>query len=296
MEPAHADLDPADPVAATLLTAAMRPRLRRLGFGLATVLGLRRLGFFIPYRYAGSAAPAAYPALEPIFARAEPAMMAVLDEIEALAADLAAIVCGPGPARFDQDWLPRLDAAAAYAIVRVTRPRRIVEIGSGHSTRFLARAVADGGLATEIVAIDPSPRARLDGLAVRHEARLLADADPSFVEGLAAGDILFVDSSHVAMPGTDLDRIVGDVLPRLAPGVLVHLHDIVLPDAYPQDWAWRGYNESIVAAALIARGGCEIVFSSRWIASRHPGRIAAGVLGRLPLPEGAHETSLWLKL
>lgn len=274
----------------------MRPRLRRLRFGLATILGLKRLGFFIPYRYAARAVPAAYPALEPLFARAEPAMMAVLDEIETRAADLGAIVGGPGPARFDQDWFPRLDAAAAYAIVRSTRPRRVVEIGSGHSTRFLARAVADGGLATQIVAIDPNPRARLDGLAVRREARLLTDTDPATIEELGAGDILFVDSSHVAMPGTDLDRIVGDVLPRLPAGVLLHLHDIVLPDAYPPDWAWRGYNESIVAAALIARGGCEIVFSSRWIATRHPGRVAAGVLGRIPLPAGARETSLWLKL
>lgn len=269
---------------------------RRLRFGLSTVLGLKRLGFFIPYRYAASAVPAAYPALEPVFARAEPAMMAVLGEIEACAADLAVIAAGSGPARFDQDWFPRLDATAAYAIVRSARPRRIVEIGSGHSTRFLARAAADGGLATRIVAIDPSPRARLDGLDIRHEARLLSDADAALFADLAAGDILFVDSSHVAMPGTDLDRIVGDVLPRLAIGVLLHLHDIVLPDAYPPDWAWRGYNESIVAAALIARGGCEIVFSSRWVASRHPGRLAAGVLGRIPLPAGARETSLWLRL
>lgn len=270
--------------------------LRRLRFGLATILGLRRLGFFIPYRYAASAVPAAYPALEPVFARAEPAMMAVLGGIEAHAADLAAIVGGSGLARFDQDWFPRLDAAAAYAIVRSARPRRIVEIGSGHSTRFLARAAADGGLATRIVAIDPSPRAPLHGLGVRHEDRLLADADMALFAELAAGDVLFVDSSHVAMPGTDLDRIVGDVLPRLAPGVLLHLHDVVLPDAYPPDWAWRGYNESIVAAALVARGGCEIVFSSRWIVSRHPERVAAGILGRIPLPEGGRETSLWLRL
>lgn len=271
-------------------------RLRRLRFGLSTILGWKRLGFFIPYRYAASSVPAPYPALEPVFARAEPAMMAVLGEIEAHAADIAAIADGPGPARFDQDWFARLDAAAAYAIVRSSRPRLIVEIGSGHSTRFLARAVADGGLATRIVAIDPSPRARLDGLAVRHEVRLLAETDTALFAQLAAGDILFVDSSHVAMPGTDLDRIVGDVLPRLAPGVVLHLHDVVLPDAYPPDWAWRGYNEAIVAAALVARGGCEIVFSSHWIASRHPGQVAAGVLGRLPLPKGARETSLWLRL
>ena len=67
--------------------------------------------------------------------------------IEQYAAELEAIGSAPPPApRWNQDWFPRLDAAAAYAMVRNTRPRRIVEVGSGHSTRFMARAVADGGL------------------------------------------------------------------------------------------------------------------------------------------------------
>lgn len=269
-------------------------RARRLGFGLATVLGLRPLGFFIPHRHAGRALPDHYPGLEPLFRDAEAGFRAWVARIESWGADLLRILGGPGPARFDQDWFPRLDAAAAYAIVRQEKPRRIVEIGSGHSTRFMARAVADQGLRTAITAIDPSPRASLAGLAVTHEPRLLADADPAIFAGLAGSDILFVDSSHVAMPGTDVDRIVGDILPRLPAGVLVHVHDIVLPDAYPQDWAWRGYNEALPVAALI-QGGYEIVFSSHWVASRHPGWLASGIVGRLPLMPGARETSLWLR-
>ena len=178
--------------------------------------------------------------------------------------------------------------------MRRERPARIVEVGSGHSTRFLARAVADGGISTAITCIDPGPRARLDGLAVRHVPKLLAEADPALFAALGPGDVLFVDSSHVAVPGTDVDRLFLDVLPRLAPGVLVHVHDIFLPDAYPEDWAWRGYNEQLLVGALLQGGGFEPLFASRYVATRLPDRLT-GVLARLPLLPGAHESSLWLR-
>ena len=273
----------------------MRARLRRLAFGLATVLGIAPRGFFIPYRYAGSVAPADYPALVPLFAAAEPAFAEVMQAIEAHRADLLAILAGDGPAGFDQDWFPRLDAAAAYALVRRERPRRIVEIGSGHSTRFLAQAVIDGALATEIVCIDPAPRASLAGLKLRHEKAVLPSADPSIFGALQAGDILFVDSSHIAMPGTDVDRLFLDILPRLAGGVLVHVHDVVLPDAYPAEWAWRGYNEQLLVGALIQGGGYELVFASHYAATRMAPHVAHGAVAALPLVAGAAETSLWLR-
>lgn len=269
--------------------------LRRLRFGLATLLGPRPLGFFIPYRYAASVRPLSYPALEPTFRAAEPSFWAVMDAVEAHADALGAIRPGTGPARFDQDWFPRLDAAAAYALVRREEPGRIVEIGSGHSTRFLVRAVRDAGLPTRITAIDPAPRASLAGLGIDHVPALLADTDPALFAALGPGDMLFVDSSHVAMPGSDVDRIVGDVLPRLPAGVLVHVHDVLLPDPYPPDWAWRGYNEATVVAALLAGGGPELVFSSHWVSTRRPDWIAGGALGRIPLVPGARETSLWIR-
>lgn len=271
----------------------MRKSLRRLGFGLSTVLGLTPRGFFIPYRYAASAAPMDYPALRPLFAAAEPAFAEVVMDIAAFAAELKTIAHGGGTARFDQDWFPRLDAAAAYARVRVSRPRKIVEIGSGHSTRFLARAVADGGLATDITCIDPAPRAGLQGLGVRHRPTLLRDADPGIFAELGANDILFIDSSHVAMPGTDVDRLFLDVLPRLAAGVFVHVHDVFLPDDYPTAWRWRGYNEQLVVGALLQGGGYELVFASRYVTT-HATHLVGDALDGLPLIPDAPETSLWL--
>jgi hypothetical protein len=273
----------------------MRARMRRLAFGLSTVLGLGRRGFFVPYRYAESVAPQDYPALRPLFAAAAPGLEATFAAIEGVADGLAAIAASGGPARFDQTWFPRLDAAAAYALVRRERPRTIVEIGSGHSTRFLAAAVRDESLPTRILCIDPAPRATLDGLVVEHVQRLLRDADPAIVGKLAPGDVLFVDSSHIAMPGTDVDRLVLDVLPRLAAGVLVHVHDIVLPDSYPAPWQWRGYNEQIVIGALLQGGGYDLVFASHYAAKAFPERLRKGILARIPLPDGAFETSLWLR-
>ena len=273
----------------------MREKLRRLRFGVSTLLGSAPRGFFIPYRYAATATPSSYPALRPFFEAAEPSFRTVLTEIAGLASELKAIAHGDGPARFDQDWFPRLDAAAAYALVRRERPRLIVEIGSGHSTRFLAQAVADGRIGTEIVCIDPAPRASLGALDVRHERRRLADVDPALFRAFHAGDILFIDSSHIAMPGTDVDRLFLDILPRLPGGVLVHIHDILLPDAYPLEWRWRGYNEGLLAGALIQGRGYEIVFASHYVVTERSHMIAGGVVPRLPLVPGARETSLWLR-
>ena len=273
----------------------MRARVRRLAFGLATVLGFAPRGFFIPYRYAASAAPRDYPALRPLFEAAEPNCSAVMEAINAHRSELLAIEAGDGPARFDQDWFPRLDTAAAYAIVRREKPPLIVEIGSGHSTRVMARAVADGGLATEIVCIDPAPRADIAGLNIRHEKALLADTNPALFTRLQTGDILFIDSSHVAVPGTDVDRLFLDVLPRLSGGVLVHVHDVFLPDAYPAEWGWRGYNEQLLAGALIQGGGYEIMFASRYVSTQRASLLAKSVVAELPLVAGAQETSLWLR-
>lgn len=198
---------------------------------------------------------------------------------------------GPPAPRWTQDWFPRLDAAAAYAIVRTTRPRRIVEVGSGHSTRFLARAVADEGLATRITAIDPAPRASLEGLAVEwHEARV-QDVKPEIFATLERDDILFIDSSHQSKPGSDVEFLMAEALPRLERGVRVHFHDIFLPDDYPAAWAWRRYNEQPAVAGLLA-GDFRLEFSSHQALRSGP---LPAIVSRLPLPPGAFESSLWLR-
>ncbi|MFX7914564.1 class I SAM-dependent methyltransferase, partial [Acinetobacter baumannii] len=87
------------------------------------------------------------------------------------------------------------------------------------------------------------------------------DADCAVFAALAAGDVLFIDSSHVLMPGSDVDLLFNQVLPRLKPGVLVHIHDIFLPDDYPASWGWRGYNEQQGVACLL-QGGWRLLWAS----------------------------------
>jgi hypothetical protein len=218
-------------------------------------------------------------------------MDSLLRSIDEYRLELEAIGSEPPPApRWNQDWFPCLDAAAAYAVVRSTRPQRIVEVGSGHSTRFLARAVADGGLDTRITAIDPRPRAAIEGLKVewiRSPVEQLTG-----LPSLAENDILFIDSSHQLKPGNDVDFLVHRVIPPLPRGVRVHFHDIFLPDGYPAGWGWRRYNEQDEVQKLIDAGVLRVDFSSHQARkSRQP---LGGVLARLPLVPGAIESSLWL--
>lgn len=265
--------------------------------GLQTVLCGKRLGWFIPYRYAASVTePDGYPALEPFFDAAQPAFEAVLDNIDDYADELEVIGTEPSPQpRWRQGWFPRLDAAAAYTMVRDRQPRQILEIGSGHSTRFMARAVSDGDLSTRIISIDPAPRASINKIGVEHVASTLHRADSKIFDSLVAGDFLFVDSSHIMMPGTDVDYLINDIWPRLPPGVIFHAHDILLPDGYPAHWRWRGYNEQLAIAPLIVGNAARLLFASRFAITRMKARVDQGVIGRLDLYDGAIETSLWLE-
>jgi predicted O-methyltransferase YrrM len=258
----------------------------------------RRPGFFLPHRYAASVVPPhSYPALEPVFAAAQAAQLDFLGSIERDGLDLRRIEAdGRPPApRWNQDWFPRLDGAVAYHLVRQRRPRRIVEIGSGHSTRFLARAAADGGLGVAIDCIDPAPRADLAGLAVTLHRRPLQAVGVEPFAALAPGDVLFVDSSHLLVAGSDVDRILNDLWPRLPAGALVHFHDIFLPDSYPASWAWRGYNEQSALGPLLAGDAVRILWSSRYVTTRLAAALAKTWVAALPLPAGAHESSLWLE-
>jgi predicted O-methyltransferase YrrM len=280
----------------------MTPRewFRRLCFGLDTVLSLDRKGFFIPYRHARSvAAPLRYPAVEALFEDALPEMASAIDAIERVAEDLKAIAHdakAPNP-RWGQDWFCGLDAAMLYAQIRARRPARIVEIGSGHSTRFAARAIADGALDTQLIAIDPEPRADLKTLKVEWHCETLQQALKNsgghVIAAFHPGDLLFVDSSHILMPGTDVELILTELLPRLPSGALVQIHDIFLPESYPAEWAWRGYNEQAAVAVLLASGGWDILFASRFARQRFDERLRTGPLGKFADARGP-ATSLWL--
>jgi hypothetical protein len=275
-----------------------RGRRRTLRFGLETVLGLRRSGFFIPHRYAAAAdrwRSEPYAELLPRFEAARPAFAGMLAQIDTFEPALVAI-CGltPPEPRFEQDWFPRLDAAMLYAHIRAGRPARIIEVGSGHSTRFAARAIRDGELATTLTAIDPAPRADLGALPLTLLRAPLQEVDLGVFGALRAGDLLVIDSSHVLMPGTDVDILLNRVLPRLPVDTSVFIHDIFLPDPYPPAWPFTSYNEQTAVAPLL-QGGYEPIFASAYVVAHMPDAFARSSAARLPLTAGARESGLLLR-
>jgi hypothetical protein len=112
---------------------------------------------------------------------------------------------------------------------------------------------------------------------------------------LAPGDVVSIDSSHILMPGTDVDILLNRVLPALPAGVQVHIHDVFLPDDYPSAWSWRGYNEQLGVAALVHGGGWRILWSSRYVTTRMAAALDGTVVARLPLAVEAYEASLWIE-
>jgi len=149
------------------------------------------------------------------------------------------------------------DACAYYGIVRTRQPRRVVEIGAGWSTIFLAHALARSERPAAVTLIEPEPDPRLlaripPGWDVQRS--LLQFADLAVFEQLQAGDICFYDGSHVARAGSDVNWFFFEVLPRLAPGVLVHVHDIYWPDDYHDQWIYGdglSWNEQYVLQAFL---------------------------------------------
>ncbi|UYN94882.1 MAG: class I SAM-dependent methyltransferase [Enhydrobacter sp.] len=270
----------------------LRGRWRRLMLGLPTVLGLRPRGWFIPHRYApllpppGSQPP--YPAISSLFEKHDADFRALLDLVDGHAKALESM-----NGLLEQAWFPSLDAAVAYTLVRERKPRSIIEVGSGHSTRLLARALAGVG---EILAIDPAPRADIAGLpGVRVVPSTLQAAPADLFDRLSGGDLLFIDSSHILMPGSDVDVLLNRVLPRLPSGALIHIHDIFLPFDYPRFWAWRNYNEQQGVLPLLATGAYAPLFSSVWAERQLGERLKQSVVARLPAVPDSLATSLWLE-
>jgi predicted O-methyltransferase YrrM len=149
-------------------------------------------------------------------------------------------------------WLIGMDTVSLYSFTRLRRPARYVEVGSGQSTKVIARARRDGALPLEITSIDPQPRSEVDSLCDRLVRMPLEKADlgECFAE-LGAGDIVFFDGSHRVLPNSDCVAFFLDVLPSLPPGVLVGVHDIWLPDDYPDGFIEYWWSEQYLLAALM---------------------------------------------
>jgi predicted O-methyltransferase YrrM len=177
-----------------------------------------------------------------------------------------------------------VDAEMLFGLIRLLKPRRMYEIGSGFSTLLAADALrrnrADG-YPCRLVAIEPDPPAEL-------EAKLRGDVDLWRVpvqqvsldefELLRENDILFIDSSHVCKIGSDVQFEFLEVLPRIRPGVVVHVHDIFMPVEYPKQWVldWhRFWNEQYLLQAFLSfNTAFEVLWAGQWMHIKHPDLLA----------------------
>jgi Methyltransferase domain len=159
-----------------------------------------------------------------------------------------------GEPRWINGYLPGLDAVVLYGQIARLRPKRYLEVGSGNSTKFVRRCIRDHGLNTRITSIDPHPRAEIDRLCDTVVRQPLEEIDPSVVDSLEPGDVLFIDGSHRVFMNSDVVVAFLELLPRLVPDIHVHVHDIWIPSDYPPGWADRFYSEQYLIAAQLLAG------------------------------------------
>jgi len=161
-----------------------------------------------------------------------------------------------------------LDAMTLFCMLQMLRPKRLMELGCGYSTLLAAdvkRRFLNDSLT--ISCVEPYPQDFLKqgvpGVDDLFQQKI-EDLPVDIFSTLEAGDFLFIDTSHVSKTGSDVNHIYFEILPRLSPGVIIHIHDIFLPGDYPKSWAideGRNWNEQyLVRALLMYSSAFEVMF------------------------------------
>ncbi|MBI2775677.1 MAG: class I SAM-dependent methyltransferase [Chloroflexi bacterium] len=198
-------------------------------------------------------------------------------------------------------------AAAAHCVIRASKPRRLIEIGSGMSSMILSAALAqnerDGASPAEYTVIDPYPSQRLGDL-TGTKPKVLASrvelVDVEMFQQLDRDDILFIDSGHVVRIGGDVNFLLLDILPRLRPGVVVHFHDIGLPYEYPRVYATNPsfrvfWTEAYLLQAFLAfNQAYEIRLGMAYLTQEHGDVIRAAFPWYDPARHRASSGSFWI--
>jgi predicted O-methyltransferase YrrM len=213
----------------------------------------------------------------------------------------------PDPSRryaYQNDFFSYGDALALHGMIALERPRRIIEVGSGFSTAVMLDTLdhlgaGEASVTTSITCIEPYPDRLRALLRPADHIEILTQpvqhVPVATFEALAAGDILFIDSSHVSKCGSDVNFLFFEILPRLAAGVRVHVHDVFYPFEYPREWVvdeHRSFNEDyLLRAFLIGNVSYRIELWLNYVASVTPEEIRA----TLPLAERNIGGSIWLQ-
>ncbi|HZV01865.1 MAG TPA: class I SAM-dependent methyltransferase [Planctomycetota bacterium] len=238
--------------------------------------------------------------------RAEPIQRRHLESFLAFRRDFEAVPAHAAPERPEQPhWvngtLPLLDAIALYGFIALNNPRRYVEIGSGNSTKFARAAIRRHGLKTTITSIDPHPRAEVDALCDEVKREVLEDQDLGIFSELRSGDVVFLDGSHCAFQNSDVTVFFLEVLPSLAEGVWVQIHDINWPRDYGPETVDRYFSEQYMLGAYLLGGGgnMEIQLANHYVfRDSELISIVEPMLAGLPELRGVERigASFWFKI
>lgn len=200
---------------------------------------------------------------------------------------------------WDNGFFPFLDIVALFGLIAERKPKLYVEVGSGNSTKVAEFARKSVPVDFRLISIDPEPRAEIDAICDDVIRRPLQDCDLSVFDQLEAGDILFFDGSHRVLQNSDNEVLFFEIIPRLKPGVLIHIHDINWPYDYPDEWSDRYYNEQYVLGAMLlyAPGMFRIVFPGTYVAETVPYDDLFGGIWKRPGYEGMqkHGCSFWFE-
>lgn len=180
---------------------------------------------------------------------------------------------------FDNKAFDNIDALVYYGLIRLYKPKKIIEVGSGWSTKIAAQACIENK-STELLSIEPYPQPILengfDGLTKLYRQGVQS-VNLGLFRKLEDGDILFIDSSHVVKIGSDVNYLFFEVIPRLKKGVYVHFHDIFFPYDYPKKWVLeerRFWSEQyLLHALLINNRGFEVVLANNYLIHKYPQKL-----------------------
>ncbi|MFD0864104.1 class I SAM-dependent methyltransferase [Sungkyunkwania multivorans] len=202
--------------------------------------------------------------------------------------------------KFDNNMYRHTDGILLYGMLRHLAPKRIIEVGSGHSSalmldvnqRFFNNEI-------DLTFIEPYPERLFstitdtDKVSTTIFERDLQEMEVSYFKNLGKGDILFIDSTHIAKCGSDVNYILFEILPALHPGVFIHFHDIFYPFEYPKGWVYggRNWNENyILRAFLMNNENYKIQLFSDYLHKHH-----SDVFEKMPLAYKDFGGDIWLE-
>jgi hypothetical protein len=201
---------------------------------------------------------------------------------------------------YKNDQFPCLDAEFLFTMLCHFKPRRIIEVGSGFSSLITADVNQRQFIKDfKFSCIEPFPRQfLLDGVDGIDEliVEKVENVDHSIFDNLESGDVLFIDSSHVSKVGSDVNHLYFEVIPRLKFGVIVHIHDIFLPDEYPKKWVideGRNWNEQYLLRSFLQfNESFEILWAAHFMGSRYQDEVVNTFPRCIELGKGG---SMWLR-